>query len=165
MKKISLPCHSHLVYKLRSINNISKEKYHRNIGLKLYNLMINIIISFGSNDIRSTIPLSTHFSHNGVGVIISPGVKIGEYCVIGQNVTLGEKNNGTPSINDFVIIHAHSIIMGNINIGEFSVIGAGSVVIDDVPPMSLVVGNPARVIRKINDEEYLDYRMGKEVGG
>jgi len=165
MKRINLPNHSYLVYKLRTINDISIKKYRKSISMKFYNFFINLIIAFGSNDIRSKIPLTTHFSHNGVGVIISPGVKLGEYCVIGQNTTLGEKNNGTPNIGNGVIIHAQSIILGDITIGEFSVIGAGSVVLDNVPSYSLVFGSPAKVRKKLTEEEYADYRFGKEIGG
>jgi len=165
MKRFNLSSKNKLVYKLRTINDISKKQYNRSMGLKFYNFFINILVSLGCNDIRTTIPLTTHFSHNGVGVIISPDVHLGEHCIIGQNVTLGERKGGVPTLGDGVIIHAHSIILGNIQIGDFSVIGAGSVVLEDIPKWSIAKGNPAKVVRTLDAEKYCDYRFGKEIKG
>ena len=53
-------------------------------------------------------------------------------------------------IKDKVWIGAHAIILGPITIGENSIIGAGSVVVKDVPANSVVAGNPAKVIKTIN---------------
>ena len=67
-----------------------------------------------------------------------------------QITTLDEKEI---NICDDVLIGAKSIIMRGITIGECSIIGAGSVVTKDVPPYSIVAGNPARLIRKISDND------------
>jgi acetyltransferase-like isoleucine patch superfamily enzyme len=53
----------------------------------------------------------------------------------------------TTIIEDFVFIGMNSIILSGIRIGEGAIVGAGAVVTRDVPPYSLVVGNPARVVR------------------
>ena len=56
-----------------------------------------------------------------------------------------------PVIKDNVSIGANSVIIGSITIGSNSIIAAGSVVIKDVLKNSLVAGNPARLVRKINE--------------
>lgn len=124
-----------------------------------------MLVGLGCNDIRSTIPLSTHFSHCGVGVIISPGVRLGEFCVIGQNVTLGERDGGVPVLGDCVVVHAHSVILGGVSVGDCCIVGAGSVVLSDVPSFSVVMGNPAYIHKHISISEYVDYRFGGEIGG
>ena len=111
------------------------------------------------------IPNSTRFTHKGLGVVIGRNVKLGENVLIYQNVTIGgiEKhftnpefskydNDIQPIIEDNVIIMTGAAILGNITLGHDSIIGAGSIVVDDVPPYSLVVGIPGRVIKKLNKE-------------
>ena len=74
-----------------------------------------------------------------------------------QSVTLGgtgkEKGNRHPKIGDNVLISVGAKVLGNIVIGEGSKIGAGSVVTKDVPSNTIVVGNPACILRKLNSEE------------
>lgn len=53
-----------------------------------------------------------------------------------------------PFIEDNVVIGANSCIIGNVRIGHDSVIGAGSIIVKDIPPYSTVVGNPGKIIRK-----------------
>ena len=67
-------------------------------------------------------------------------VKIGSDCWLGGNV----------------------VVVPGVTIGDGCVIGAGSVVAQDIPPYSLAVGNPCRVIRKITEEDRKFYRTGKE---
>ncbi len=95
----------------------------------------------------------------GEGVFIDHGmaVVIGETCEIGDNVTIyqGVTLGGTgkdvgkrhPTVGSNVLIGAGARVLGPINIGDNSKIGAGSVVLDDVPPYATVVGVPARVVR------------------
>jgi serine O-acetyltransferase len=83
------------------------------------------------------------------GIVIGDGTKIGNNVLILQNVTLGKKNlnqKGTPIIGDGVSIMAGAVILGEINIGSNSSIGANSVVLKDVPDNSIAVGAPARVL-------------------
>lgn len=61
-------------------------------------------------------------------------------------------------IEDNVWIGAHSIILSGVTVGEGCIVGAGSVVTHDVPPYSIVAGVPARVIKKINIEEFMESR-------
>lgn len=88
---------------------------------------------------------------HGQGLVIHPEAIIGSYVTLRHCTTIGNKNGPDgptkpPVIEDGVDIGCHVVIIGNINIGAGSCIGAGSVVIKDVPPGSVVVGNPAKPI-------------------
>ena len=91
------------------------------------------------------------FAHNALGVDIHPEALIGDNSKIVQNVTIGGRSGLTelPVIEDDVVIGANALILGPITIGKGSIIGAGSVVLKDVPPYSVVVGNPGKVIKQI----------------
>ncbi|SFQ33505.1 serine O-acetyltransferase EpsC [Variovorax sp. 770b2] len=88
------------------------------------------------------------------------GIVIGETCVIGhgvslmQGVTLGGTGKAAglrhPQIAQGVLIGAGAVLLGAIRIGAHAKVGAGSVVLADVPPRSTVVGVPARVVGKAN---------------
>ena len=99
----------------------------------------------------------------GKGFFIDHGsVIIGETAIVGDNVTLyqGVTLGGTgketgkrhPTIGDNVMISAGAKIIGSFTVGENSKIGAGSVVLKEVPPNCTVVGVPGRVV-KMNDEK------------
>jgi serine O-acetyltransferase len=81
------------------------------------------------------------------GVVIHPEARIGPNCLIMQQVTIGtrEGGGGVPSIQGHVDIGAGARILGDVCIGEHSLIGANAVVTKDVPPHSIAVGVPARV--------------------
>lgn len=94
----------------------------------------------------------------GVGVFIDhgTGVVIGETAVVGDNVsilqgvTLGGTGKDTgdrhPKIGRGVLLSAGAKVLGNIRVGDGAKVGAGSVVLDEVPPHKTVVGVPARVV-------------------
>lgn len=91
------------------------------------------------------------FIDHGEGVVIGETAEIGNNVVIYQGVTLGgtgkDKGKRHPTVHDNVMISAGAKVLGPITIGEGSKIGAGSVVLKDVPPHSTVVGVPGRVVR------------------
>ncbi len=75
--------------------------------------------------------------------------KIGENCTISNNVTIGIGIEGIPpEIGDNVKIESHSIVYGNITIGNNVVIKEGSVLTRNVPSGSIVQGNPAVIIQE-----------------
>ncbi|MEY3017240.1 MAG: hypothetical protein RL336_375 [Pseudomonadota bacterium] len=95
------------------------------------------------------------------------GLVIGETCVIGNNVsimqsvTLGgtgkEHGDRHPKVGDGVLISCGAKILGNINVGAGAKVGAGSVVLDDVPAHSTVAGVPAKIVgRPVSDNPALD---------
>lgn len=89
---------------------------------------------------RATIHKTVKFHHKKMGVVIGSGVVIGKNCRIYQNVTLGERGNGFPSIGENVVIFPYSCIIGKVYVGENAVIGAGSIVLKDVPAGEVIKG-------------------------
>ncbi|MDD3185238.1 MAG: serine O-acetyltransferase [Anaerostipes sp.] len=92
------------------------------------------------------------FIDHGHGVVIGETTVIGDNVTLYQGVTLGGTGNETgkrhPTIEDDVMISTGAKVLGSITIGKNSKIGAGSVVVSDVPPNSTVVGVPGRVIKR-----------------
>lgn len=92
------------------------------------------------------------FIDHGMGVVIGATTVIGDDVLIYQGVTLGgtgkEHGKRHPTIEDNVVVGSGAKVLGNILIGKNSRIGAGSVVIDNVPPDSTVVGVPGRVVQQ-----------------
>jgi len=89
--------------------------------------------------------------YHGQAIVINKDVKIGSHCVIRQSTTIGNSRDGgtCPIIGNHVDIGCNVCIIGDITIGDNVVIGAGSVVVKSIPPNSLVVGNPARILKAI----------------
>ena len=90
------------------------------------------------------------FIDHGMGVVIGETASVGDDVTLYQGVTLGgtgkEQGKRHPTIANSVIIGAGAKVLGNITIGENCRIGAGSVVLQDVPDNSTVVGVPGHVI-------------------
>lgn len=93
------------------------------------------------------------FIDHGSGVVIGETAEIGENVLIYHQVTLGNANLTSsgkrhPTVGSNVVIGAGAKLVGPVVIGDYSVIGAGSIVTKDVPTHSVVVGNPGRVIKR-----------------
>ena len=82
---------------------------------------------------------------------MNENVKVGKCCSIRPYTVIGNKQDGkndqVPIIGDNVTIGCNVSIIGKIKIGNDAVIGAGSVVVKDVPNGGVVVGNPAKLVR------------------
>lgn len=93
---------------------------------------------------------SRFFIDHGMGVVIGETCEIGDNVTIYQGVTLGgtgkEKGKRHPTIKDNALIASGAKVLGSITVGENSKIGAGSVVLKDVPPNSTVVGIPGKIV-------------------
>jgi serine O-acetyltransferase len=91
------------------------------------------------------------FIDHGSGVVIGETAEIGDHVTMYQGVTLGgtgfARGKRHPTVGDEVMIGAGSKLLGPIDVGAGSKIGANSVVIHDVPPNSTVVGNPGHPVR------------------
>ena len=93
----------------------------------------------------------TKLAHNGLGVIIHDKCRIGKGCTIQANVVLGGKNGEIgPTIGDYCYIGAGACVLGNIHVGDDSMIGANAVVLKDVPSATVVVGVPAKTIKNVD---------------
>ena len=104
------------------------------------------------------------FIDHGNGVIIGETTIIGDNCTLYQGVTLGgtgkELGKRHPTVGNNVMISAGAKVIGSFKIGDNSKIGAGSVVLHEVPPNSTVVGVPGRVVKRIKKtapQETLDH--------
>nr|AAC33374.1 NifP [Rippkaea orientalis PCC 8801] len=90
------------------------------------------------------------FIDHGMGVVIGETAIIGDNCLIYQNVTLGGTGKETgkrhPTLGNNVVVGAGAKVLGNLNIGDHVRIGAGSIVLRDVPSDCTVVGVPGRII-------------------
>ncbi len=100
-------------------------------------------------------------------VVIGP-INIGNDCIFAQNIVLSGLNHGYEDVNlppenqsvttsainveDEVWIGANAVVVAGITIGKHSVVAAGSVVTKNVPPYSVVGGNPAKVLKQYNSE-------------
>jgi serine O-acetyltransferase len=97
------------------------------------------------------------FIDHGMGVVIGETAIVGDDVTLYQGVTLGGTGKGVgkrhPTLLNGVFVGNNANILGNITIGENSRVGAGSVVVRDVPPDSTVVGVPAHIV----------YQNGKRV--
>lgn len=96
------------------------------------------------------------FIDHGMGVVIGETAIIGDDCTLYQGVTLGGVGTGQyqvkrhPTLKDGVTIFSGAKIIGNVTIGEKSIIGAMAVVLDDIPSCCTAVGIPAHIVRKKN---------------
>ena len=96
------------------------------------------------------------FIDHGNGVIIGKTAVVGNNVTLYQGVTLGgtgkEHGKRHPTIGDNVMISAGAKVLGSFTIGENSKIGAGSVVLEAVPPNCTVVGVPGRIVKRNNQK-------------
>ncbi|MDW2597525.1 serine O-acetyltransferase [Citrobacter braakii] len=93
---------------------------------------------------------------HGWGIVISPEAKIGENVTLFHGVTIGQRDKvlengsrvtGYPVIEDDVWIGPNAVIVGGVIIGRGSKIAAGSFVTGNIPPYSVVVGNPGIIVK------------------
>lgn len=99
------------------------------------------------------------FIDHGSGVVIGETAEVGEGTVLYQGCTLGgtgkESGKRHPTVGKFCTISAGAKVLGNIKIGDYAKVGAGAVVLKDVPPHATAVGVPARIVLKERDGENL----------
>ena len=98
----------------------------------------------------------------GEGTMIDMNVVLGGRATVGKNCHIGagsvlagviEPPSASPVVvEDGVVVGANAVILEGVTVGEGSVVAAGAVVTEDVPPMSVVAGTPARVIKKIDEK-------------
>ncbi|MEN3041949.1 MAG: 2,3,4,5-tetrahydropyridine-2,6-dicarboxylate N-acetyltransferase [Fervidobacterium sp.] len=90
-----------------------------------------------------------------MNVVVGARARIGKYCHIGAGSVIAgvvEPPSAKPvTIEDNVLIGANAVILEGVTVGKHSVVAAGAVVVDDVPPYTVVAGVPARFIKKVDE--------------
>lgn len=117
-------------------------------GVALYKILVDYVHG-------TYLPPSTRVGpgfviFHGCGLVINEHAVIGENVTVRHGVTIGARSDvgdDCPVIGNGVDIGLGAIIIGPIHIGDDAVIGAGAVVVKDVPAGAVVAGNPARIIR------------------
>lgn len=104
----------------------------------------NTMISMGAK-------IDTHRGKVIIGdnCLITHGVKILSHDGASRMIDINDFGNGEVRIGNNVFVGVNSVVLKGITVGDNSVIGAGSVVIKDVPPCSVVAGNPAKIIKTL----------------
>ncbi|AKF83252.1 transferase [Myxococcus fulvus 124B02] len=100
-------------------------------------------------DIDARLHASVGLGYGGVGVVVAPGVEVGEGSFLSQNVSVEPQLGvpGVPRIGRNVYVGVGAQIIGPVTVGDGAVIGAGALVTSDVPPLAVVAGMPARVVK------------------
>lgn len=119
--------------------------------LLLYKFVVEWVIGI---DLPPTMPAGPGLNIiHGVGLVIHPRSVVGSHVTMRQGVTLGivfdDAGGGSaaPVIGDHVTIGSTTVVLGPITVGDYAIVGAGSVVNRDVPPGAVVAGCPAKVLR------------------
>ncbi len=133
--------------------------YHR-FAQWLYKMHLKFLARLVSERARRKTGIEIHpcakiaagvFIDHGTGVVIGETAEVGEGTVIYQGATLGGTGKQTgkrhPTVGKHCIISANSVVLGNITIGDYAKIGAGAVVLTDIPPYATAVGVPAKVVK------------------
>ena len=106
------------------------------------------------------------FIDHGEGVVIGETAEVGTGTVIYQGCTLGGTGKETgkrhPTVGENCVISAGAKVLGNITVGDCAKVGAGAVVLKDVPPHATVVGVPARVVRINGSKDSIDLVQEKQ---
>jgi serine O-acetyltransferase len=125
----------------------------------LNGLGVPLLPRFLSNLVRAATGIEIHpaarigrrfFIDHGMGVLIGETAEIGDDVTLYKGVTLGGTSLGRgkrhPTIGNDVVIGTNASILGAITVGDGARVGAGSVVVRDVPPRATVVGIPGRIV-------------------
>ncbi len=160
-----------VLYAIRLLRRL-KSRYYTFICKRMLHSYGSIGVN-GYSRISSTavVDVGNNVNFNGMRIQGWGGVKIGDYFHSGTNVKImlgshdydgGEKipygmkyTYKEVVIDDFVWLGSDVIISGNVHIGEGAIVAIGSVVVKDVPPYSIVGGNPAKII-KYRDIEHFE---------
>ncbi|RKH68441.1 acetyltransferase [Corallococcus interemptor] len=124
--------------------------------LQAHPRLANVVATLGDRihnshvDTKAVLHPTVELGYGGIGVIIAPGVEIGERSFISQNVSLEPLPgvDGVPRVGRDVYIGVGAQVLGPVVIGDGAKIGANALVMEDVAPGATVAGIPARELKQ-----------------
>lgn len=131
---------------------------------------LNYLLHNSSIPNRVSLGTGVRFAYGGIGVIVHRDAEIRPHACIGSNVTIGGRAGGqarklpngkrsyVPLIEEHAYISTGACIMGGVTIGPMAIVGANAVVTEDVPPLAVVVGQPARTVSNLTPDNALRYK-------
>lgn len=138
---------------------LRKAQHHRSAGhilrTKWYRLrLLRSSIRYGYQiNPGAQIGAGLYIGHRGT-VVVNGEAVLGEDCNLSPGVVIGQENRGkragVPQIGNHVWIGSNAVIVRNIQIGDDVLIAPGTYVNRDVPPLSIVLGNPAQIMKREN---------------
>lgn len=148
---------------------------HHRLANRLYKMHLFLLARIVSQWSKRVTGIEIHpaakidagvFIDHGNGVVIGETAEVGEGTVLYQGCTLGGTGKQTgkrhPTVGKNCVISAGAKILGDITVGDCAKVGAGAVVLRDVPAHATVVGVPARVVRISGSREGVDLYQEKE---
>lgn len=130
-------------------NSITKRLYSY---ISAYLRQKNQIFNNFEHGANPKIAAGVVFHHTGVCITSDTIIESGVH--IYRNTTFGGKKGGAPYIKKNAKIASHSIVLGQITIGEKAIVAPGAVVVKDVPDYKIAAGVPAKIIGDVTDENY-----------
>jgi serine O-acetyltransferase len=119
-------------------------------GIPVVPRLIDYLIFLLFNSVihhTTSIGKGTRCGYRGMSVVVHPDSVVGQNVMLGAHAVIGGRSGQpAPVIEDGVYIGANACVLGGIRVGRDAVIGAGAVVLKDVPPGARAVGNPARIL-------------------
>lgn len=119
-------------------------------GIPILPRLIDYVIFLLFNSViphTTRIGAGTRCGYRGMSVLIHRDAVIGQRVMLGPHAVIGGRSGQTaPVIEDDVYVGANACVLGAIRIGRGATIGAGAVIIKDVPPGGRAVGNPGRIV-------------------
>lgn len=128
------------------------------LALPLFRILHGFVTNLAAVDFSWKIKVGPGLALNhGWGLVVSPGTRIGSNVTLFHGVTLGRRDRISkdgirsteyPVIESDVWVGPHAIIVGGVTIGRGSRIAGGAFITENVPPYSIVSGNPGKIVKK-----------------
>ncbi|WKK71714.1 serine acetyltransferase [Rathayibacter oskolensis] len=136
-----------LIFRFGQYATASRRRVPHRIAFRTADLLWTRVIVGAELPPSAIVGPGLRLPHWGRGVILHPRTVIGRNAFIYHGVTIGESKGGTPVIGDDVYIGARATVVGAVRVGDGVRIGAGTVVVRDLPDNTTAVGGSTRIVR------------------